>query len=238
LPLKPQPHSGTQIPCLGGCPSFILNSCTALPFRAAGSAGRTTAVARSPTPQSSSHSRGSRGTSIDLNSQDGDFFLEGTPLLVAAGAVGRAMGVKIRPPARSEDLKRVKEPLEAIVRASRIRMRQVLLRDNWWEKDCGPLVAYTQQDNRPVALLPVSATRYEIFDPVERTRVPVDAHRASTLAPVAYMFYRSLPDKALKAVDIFRFALKGRGGLACHFIDWHCCHTTGDAHTSRYCDFD
>ena len=82
-----------------------------------------------------------------LNSQDGDVSLEGTPLLAAAGAVGRAMGVEIRPPARSEDLKRVKEPLEAILRASRIRMRQVLLRDNWWEKDGGPLVAYTQQDN-------------------------------------------------------------------------------------------
>ncbi len=146
-----------------------------------------------------------------LNSQDGDFFLEGTPLLVAAGAVGRAMGVKIRPPARSENLKRVKEPLEAIVRASRIRMRRVLLRDNWWEKDCGPIVAYMQQDNRPVALLPVSATRYEIFDPVEQTRVPVDERKASTLAPVAYMFYRSLPDKALTALDLLRFALKGRG---------------------------
>lgn len=145
-----------------------------------------------------------------LNSQDGDFSLEGTPLLVAAGAVGRAMGVEIRPPARSEDLKRVKEPLEAILRASRIRMRQVLLRDNWWEKDGGPLVAYTQQDNRPVALLPVSATRYEIFDPVEQTRVPVDEHRASTLVPVAYMFYRSLPDKALTALALLRFALKGR----------------------------
>jgi len=146
-----------------------------------------------------------------LNYQDGDFFLEGTPLLVAAGAVGRAMGVKIRPPARSENLKRVKEPLSAIVRASRIRMRRVLLRDNWWEKDCGPLVAYTQEDNRPMALLPVSATRYEIFDPVERTRVPVDARRAATLAPVAYMFYRSLPDKALKALELLQFALKNRG---------------------------
>src|SRR4028118_363490 len=66
-----------------------------------------------------------------LNSQDGDFILEGSPLLVAAGAVGRVMGVKIQPPGRSEDLNRVKEPLEAIVRASRIRMRPVLLRDNW-----------------------------------------------------------------------------------------------------------
>lgn len=146
-----------------------------------------------------------------LNYQDGDFFKEGTPLLVAAGAVGKAMGVKIRPPARSENLKRVKEPLETIVRASRIRMRRVLLRDNWWQKDSGPLIAYTQQDNRPVALLSVSATRYEIFDPVEQTRVLVDERTAATLAPVAYMFYRSLPDKALKAFDLLQFALKGRG---------------------------
>ncbi|MEH2002628.1 MAG: NHLP bacteriocin export ABC transporter permease/ATPase subunit [Nostoc sp.] len=145
-----------------------------------------------------------------LSSQDGDFFNEGTPLLVAAGAVGRAMGIKICPPSRSENLKLIKEPLEAIVRASRIRMRQVLLRDNWWEKDSGPIVAYTQQDNRPVALLPISATRYEIFDPVEHTRFRVDERIAATLAPVAYMFYRSLPDKVLQAVDILRFTLKGR----------------------------
>jgi len=146
-----------------------------------------------------------------LSSQDGNFFLEGTPLLVAAGAVGRAMGVKIRPPSYSENLKRVKDPLEAIVRASRIRMRRVLLRDNWWDSDSGPIVAYTQQNNRPVALLPVSATRYEIFDPVEYTRVKVDERIAATLTPVAYMFYRSLPNKALQAVDIARFTLKGHG---------------------------
>lgn len=146
-----------------------------------------------------------------LGTQEATFFLEGTPLLVAAGAVGRSLGVTIRPPARSEDLKRVKEPLEAIVRASRVRMRRILLRDNWWERDCGPLVAYTQEDNRPVALLPVSATGYEIFDPADQTRVFVDARNASTLAPVAYMFYRSLPDKVLSAGDLFRFALKNCG---------------------------
>jgi NHLM bacteriocin system ABC transporter ATP-binding protein len=146
-----------------------------------------------------------------LGSSERTFFREGTPLLVAAGAVGKALGVTIRPPARNEDIKRVKEPLSAIVRASRLRLRLVLLRDNWWEKDCGPVVAYTQHDNRPVALLPVSTTGYEIFDPVEGTRVPVDAHIASTINPCAYMFYRSLPDKAVKAMDLLQFALKGRG---------------------------
>ncbi len=147
-----------------------------------------------------------------LMPQQANFFMEGAPLLVAAGAVGRSLGVTIRPPARSEDLKRVKNPLEAIVRASRLRMRQVLLRDDWWNKDCGPLVTYTQENSQPMALLPVSASSYEVFDPVERTRVPVDESIASTLIPIAYMFYRSLPDKVLKAVDVLRFALWGLWG--------------------------
>lgn len=145
-----------------------------------------------------------------INPQDGNFFLEGTPLLVAAGAVGKALGIKISPPSRSENLKRVKEPLEAIARASRIRMRRVLLRDNWWEKDGGPLVAYTEEDNRPVALLPISPTSYELFDPTDLTRIKVDERIAESIAPVAYMFYRSFPDQALKSSNILLFALKGR----------------------------
>ncbi|MBR8838069.1 MAG: NHLP bacteriocin export ABC transporter permease/ATPase subunit [Stigonema ocellatum SAG 48.90 = DSM 106950] len=139
------------------------------------------------------------------------FFLEGTPLLVAAGAVGKALGVKISPPAESEDPKRVKEPLEAIAWASRLRMRRVLLQDNWWKQDCGPMIAYTQQDERPVALLPVSVDRYELFDPISQTRILVNATIAASLTTVAYTFYRSLPNKVLNVVDVLWFALSGRG---------------------------
>jgi ATP-binding cassette subfamily C protein len=71
------------------------------------------------------------------------------------------------------------------------------------------LIAYTQ-DNQPVALLPVSATAYEIFDPVAQTRVQVDERIASTVSPIAYMFYRSLPEQAFKALTLVQFALKGR----------------------------
>jgi len=146
-----------------------------------------------------------------LGTQRTEYLLDDSPLLVAAGAVGKALGVPIRPPGKGEELKRVKEPLEAIMRASRIRMRQVLLRDDWWKKDCGPLIAYTRQDNQLVVLLPSKASRYEIFDPVKRTRTPVNARNAATLAPSAYMFYRSLPDKALNSLQLAQFALKGRG---------------------------
>lgn len=58
---------------------------------------------------------------------------------------------------------------------------------------------------------------------------PTDAHIVSTLAPVTYMFYRSLPDKVLNAGDLSRFALNNRGGSINHFFDWHCRYPAGTA---------
>ena len=132
------------------------------------------------------------------------------PLLVAAGAVGRALGVSINPPAQSEDLQRLNEPLEAIARASHLRMRQVTLSDQWWQQDCGKaMIAYTRSSHRPVALLQVTPTRYELLDPVAQTRLRVDAPLAATLEPVAYIFYRSLPERINKKTELIRFSLFG-----------------------------
>jgi NHLM bacteriocin system ABC transporter ATP-binding protein len=139
-----------------------------------------------------------------------EFLQEGTNLLVAAGAVGRALGIDIRPPARSEDPNRVKDPLEAIARASRIRTRRVILSGMWWKSDCGALLAYTAEGENPVALLPVGSNSYEIFDPEGRRRIPVNTDTARLLSPVALMFYRPFPEKALKTLDILKFATRGK----------------------------
>ena len=144
-----------------------------------------------------------------LMDDDADLFVASAPLLAAAGAVGKAMGVNICPPAKSEDLQRIKEPLTAIARSSRLQLRQVLLRDNWWQEDCGALVAYTQ-GQQPVALLPVSATSYELYDPKVNRHIPLDETLADTISPVAYMFYRSFPDRVLSGLDIIKFGLLGR----------------------------
>ncbi|NMG11620.1 NHLP bacteriocin export ABC transporter permease/ATPase subunit [Brasilonema sp. UFV-L1] len=144
-------------------------------------------------------------------------------LLVAAGAVGHALGIAICPPAQSEDFKRLKDPLEAIARASRIRMRRLHLVGNWWKSDCGPMLGYTLEDESLVALLPVKGNAafgsrargnsYEIFDPLKQTRTPVDEQSAAMLSTTAHVFYRPLPDKDLNTWDILRFALRG------HFKD-------------------
>jgi ATP-binding cassette subfamily C protein len=130
-------------------------------------------------------------------------------LYQAAQAVGRALGMTIQLPTASENLKRVKKPLDAIARASQIRVRRVLLSDRWWQSDCGSLLAYTRQDHRPVALISVAAKHYQLFDPVQGTYTTIGPEERSLLAPVAYVFYRSLPERAIQALDILRFSLRG-----------------------------
>lgn len=144
-----------------------------------------------------------------FNRKSRQFHHHSAPLLAAVGAVGHALGIEIRPPARSEDIARLKDPLDAIARASKVRTRRVLLTEQWWKQDCGALLAYTLDQN-PVALLPISATRYELFDPVQKVRILVTAKVASHLHQEAYTFYRSLPQTAMSAIDLLKFGVRNR----------------------------
>ncbi|MBD95910.1 MAG: NHLP bacteriocin export ABC transporter permease/ATPase subunit [Acidobacteria bacterium] len=134
-----------------------------------------------------------------------------TPILTAATLVGAALGVEIHPPAKSENLDRVKNPLDGIARASQLRHRRVLLRGEWWSDDCGPLVGYLEDGHRPVALLPGKRPGYEIVDPETLHRTPVTGETVQRLAPEAVMLYRPLPAGRLKPWQLVGFSLRGRG---------------------------
>lgn len=132
-------------------------------------------------------------------------------LFKACTAVGRAKKIKIVPPAGLKDINEAlsKDLLGDIARASRTRTREIILKDNWWEKDNGPLLAYREENGYPVALLPLSPTKYELYDPADETRVVVNAAAAGTLKPHAVTFYRSLPPKALNYQDLLKFLSEG-----------------------------
>lgn len=145
-----------------------------------------------------------------LNRRSRQFINYSVPLLAAAGAVGHALGIEIRPPARSEDLSRLKDSLDAIARASKVRTRQVSLTGKWWNQDCGALLAYTSENQNPVALLPIAANRYELLDPTQQVRIPINAKIAQELHPEAYTFYRSLPQTAMSAIALLKFGMHDR----------------------------
>lgn len=132
---------------------------------------------------------------------------DGSPLLVAAGAVAHAMGITLCPPAASEDITLLKNPLDAIARASKFRTRIVQLVGEWWKQERGPLLAYTLE-GRPIALLRLEK-RYIAFDPIDLSQTSVDAEYSRTLSSSATMFYRPLPPVVGRIPSILAFAMRG-----------------------------
>lgn len=122
------------------------------------------------------------------------------PIFTACRLVGEQLGVTMRPP-----LRHGRDPIGDIAEASRLRTRLVTLSGKWWQEDCGPLVAEMQDGGAVVALLQRGIDGYELVDPSAGTRRTVTAEVAAGVHPLAYTFYRSLPDKPLKVLDVLRF---------------------------------
>jgi NHLM bacteriocin system ABC transporter ATP-binding protein len=135
---------------------------------------------------------------------------EGETLLDACRIVGEALGIEFKAPPAAGGA-RPRDPLRAILTASRLRARKVALRDDWWRHDHGPLLGYAGEGQRPVALLP-SAQGYRLSDAGAGGARLVSAVEAATLAPFAFTFYRPFPDAALAVKDIVQFGLQGCRG--------------------------
>ena len=71
------------------------------------------------------------------------------------------------------------EPVAAIARTSHVRYRSVALDGGWWSSDHGPLLAFSADDDAPVALLPASSRSYRALAPQADQAVPVDAAYAA-----------------------------------------------------------
>jgi NHLM bacteriocin system ABC transporter ATP-binding protein len=100
------------------------------------------------------------------------------------------------------------EALADLVRSASLRWRQVLLDERWNTRNHGPLIGAMAQTGEAVALLPAGARRYDIVWPDGR-RERVTAKLATSLSPVAYSLYRTLPNRKLKLRDVFQFAIRG-----------------------------
>lgn len=131
-------------------------------------------------------------------------------LLECCGLVGKSGGLTILAPPVARRRRREERPLDIddIAAASGLRVRRVLLREQWWTEDGGPLVGFLQGSDQPVALLPRSPTAYILHDPVSARQRPVTATVAADLWPGAFVFYPSLPDHALTPFDLVAFAAR------------------------------
>jgi ATP-binding cassette subfamily C protein len=132
-------------------------------------------------------------------------------LFAAFRIVAEAAGIAAEAPPRSAFEGRG-DRLAVLTQALRVRSRRVVLRDDWWTSDCGPLLGRLTEPPRYVALLPDKRSGYRLCDPVERTERPLDAGLASELEPFGHTFYRPFPETPLTLWAVVRFGISGLHG--------------------------
>ena len=132
-----------------------------------------------------------------------------SPLLSACQLVGNASGIVFIASllaAGEDDSKR--DLLREITDASRVRHRTVALKGEWWKKDNGNLLAYLEEDNKPVALLQTS-TGYCLSDPITGNAQAVTVDIAESLKPFAFVFYRSFGASLITLKEMLKFGSYG-----------------------------
>ena len=80
--------------------------------------------------------------------------------------------------------------------------RQITLEENWYRDAYGPILAYTKENNEPVALLPDKLIGYHYIDRTSGKRVKLNSKTAKNFDSEAYCFYRPFPQKKLSIPDL------------------------------------
>ncbi len=150
-------------------------------------------------------------SSVLESKKSGMFFegLEFEPLLEACKLVGNELDIEIKAPSGLNNDVKFKDPVISIARSSKIKARKVGLKKDWWKTDNGPLLSYLKHNGAPVALIPVSATKYMLNNPAERGKTVVDENVTRNIEDFGFTFYRSFPTHAVTALKLMRFGLKG-----------------------------
>lgn len=142
------------------------------------------------------------------------------PLLAACRMVAEAVRAPFVVAPRTASAQQSFADVVEIARGARLRVRQTLLRGEWWKQDVGSLVAWRGEQRNPVALIRGARGRYTMIDSRAGTRRPVDRSLAMELAPEAVTFYPALPSRQLRFRDLLIFSFRhssdnvGRVGLA------------------------
>lgn len=120
------------------------------------------------------------------------------------------IGTKLEEPKHIESYgDSITNQLQVIAKSSKLRVRKIILRDTWWKKENGHLLAFTEKDQQPVALIQESPKSYTINNISTGEKLTVNSEIADTLEPVAYMFFPGFDELITSVKKLGKFALKG-----------------------------
>ena len=98
------------------------------------------------------------------------------------------------------------DPLKKILRASNIRSRKLILNENWWLHDYGPLLAFLKIDKIPVALI-WKNKKYVLINLKTGETEIVNRTNSSNIETIVHSFFTPLPKGKLSKSILLKFIL-------------------------------
>jgi NHLM bacteriocin system ABC transporter ATP-binding protein len=129
----------------------------------------------------------------------------------ACRVVGQALDMQVKNHPEANRQASFQDRVGAVAKASQFRTRNVVLRDDWYRRDQGPILGRWDNTSHPVAILPTGPDAYEVFDPKTGQTQAVDEGVAGKLASFGIAFYRPFPSGNLTALQLMRFGARGLG---------------------------
>jgi len=149
-------------------------------------------------------------------SEDSEPRSDRTFLHQALERIGQYEGIEFKSPSRGlarEERLGGGALLREILDASGVRFRRVSLKseDKWWQNSCGAMLAFLQDGECPVALIPDRLGGYSAVDSKTGQKVRVGTGFAKSLQKGAWVFYAPLDSDARRVKDLFALAFRGSG---------------------------
>lgn len=94
--------------------------------------------------------------------------------------------------------------VENISRISHFTARKIVLEENWFKKDLGPILVYSKDESNIYACIPTKSG-YMMYDPVTEKREVVTLTKAKEMSFRGYMLYRPFESKKLNMKELIKF---------------------------------
>ena len=95
-----------------------------------------------------------------------------------------------------------------LARVSGFICRDIMLEENWFRQDAGPILAFRTGNRQPVVCLPQKAGQYLMWDPATDSVTRITGSNASQLDPRGMVFYRPFPKEEMTIGKLVQFALQ------------------------------
>lgn len=94
--------------------------------------------------------------------------------------------------------------IENISRISHFTIRKIVLEENWFKKDLGPILVYSRDEDNLYACIPTKFG-YMMYDPVTEKREAVTFAKAKEMSFRGYMCYRPFESQKLNMKELIKF---------------------------------